>query len=168
LSELLHASLRDDGREEITVEEEVELAERYLALQRMRFGDRLQYDWHVDAGVADCLVPVLVLQPIVENAVVHSLDAGQQSLHVHIRAVARERDVEITVENDGIAGAADTPRAGHGVGLSTTRARLMTAHGDRASLTLRRPDDGGAVVRIVLPRRVAAPRRDFALHEVTV
>src|SRR4029078_5645973 len=77
LSELLHASLRDDGREEITVEEEVMLAERYLALQRMRFGERLQYDWHVGAGVADCLVPVLVPQPIVENAVVHSLDAGQ-------------------------------------------------------------------------------------------
>jgi two-component system sensor histidine kinase AlgZ len=147
--------LRDDGREEITVEEEVMLAERYLALQRMRFGERLQYEWHIEPDVADCLVPVLLLQPIVENAVVHGLDAGQRSLRVCIRAVERGNDVEITVENDGIIAHADAPRpTSHGMGLSTTRARLMTVHGDRASLTLRLPDDGGAIVRVVIPRRV--------------
>jgi hypothetical protein len=172
LSELLHASLRDDGREEITVEEEVMLAERYLALQRMRFGDRLQYEWHVEPSIADCLVPVLLLQPIVENAVVHGLDAGQPSLHVCIRAVERGNDVEITVENDGIAGHADVPPpTSHGVGLTTTRARLMTVHGDRASLTLRLPDGGGAVVRVVIPRRVVhrarTPRDVEALGAAT-
>lgn len=155
LSELLHASLRDDGREEITVEEEVMLAERYLALQRMRFGDRLQYEWYVEPTVAECLVPVLLLQPVVENAVVHGLDAGQPSLHVCIRAAARGGDVEITVENDGIAGHLDARRpTSRGVGLTTTRARLLTVHGDRASLTLHRPDDGGAIVRVILPRRI--------------
>lgn len=155
LSELLHASLRDDGREEITVEEEVLLAERYLALQRMRFGDRLQYDWHVDPSIADCLVPVLLLQPIVENAVVHGLDVGQPSLHVDIRAVGRGDDLEITVENDGPAGQNDAPRpTSHGVGLSTTRARLMTVHGDRASLTLHLREGGGAIVRVVIPQRI--------------
>jgi len=155
LSELLHASLRDDGREEITVEEEVMLAERYLALQHMRFGDRLRYEWHVEPDVADCLVPVLLLQPIVENAVVHGLDAGQPSLHVHIEAVARGTDLEITVANDGIAGVAEVPPpTSHGVGLATTRARLMTVHGDRASLTLHLREGGGAVVRVVMPQRI--------------
>ena len=154
LGELLHATLREDGREEITVDEEVALAERYLALQGMRFGDRLRHQLHVAPDVSDCLVPVLLLQPIVENAVVHGLDAGLDSLHVRIDAVATALGVEITVQNDGATlrpnGAGGS---GHGLGLATTRARLMTAYGDRASLTLLPRTGGGATVRIVVPRR---------------
>jgi sensor histidine kinase YesM len=156
LGELLHASLREDGREEITVDEEVALADRYLSLQKMRFGDRLRYDWHVSPEVADCLVPVLLLQPIVENAVVHGLDAGQMALHVRIAASATLEGAELVVENDGPSFAGRGSRVGGGgLGLSTTRARLITAHGDHASLTLRERDGGGVVVRIVLPRRTA-------------
>ena len=154
LGELLHASLREDGREEITVAEEVELAEKYLALQKMRFGDRLQFELHVSASVGDCVVPVLLLQPIVENAVVHGLDAGQDVLNVRIDAVPCASGVEITVENDGTAARRDGVR-GRGVGLATTRARLITAHGDLASLTLNARPEGGATVRIVLPRKLA-------------
>ena len=156
LGELLHASLREDGREEITVTEEVGLADRYLALQRMRFGDRLRYAWEVSPVVADCLVPVLLLQPIVENAVVHGLDAGQEQLTVRIAAVASDLGVEITIENDGPELRSESPRAGHGVGIAATRARLLTAYGDNASLTFHGRTGGGAVVRIIVPRRVAA------------
>ncbi|HEV8196872.1 MAG TPA: histidine kinase, partial [Gemmatimonadales bacterium] len=69
LSELLHASLRDDGRDEVPVREEVQLAERYLGLQQMRFGERLRYEVSVTPAVAEWLVPVLLLQPLVENAI---------------------------------------------------------------------------------------------------
>ena len=156
LGELLHASLREDGREEITVDEEVALAEKYLALQGMRFGERLRYEWHVAPDASDCLVPVLLLQPIVENAVVHGLDAGQERLTVRIDAVVGSDGLELLVENDGPELAGSGPRAaGHGLGLSTTRARLLTAYGDRASLTLKPREGGGVRVRIVLPRKVA-------------
>ena len=155
LSELLHASLRDDGREEIRIDEEVTLVERYLALQRMRFGERLRYECRVEAEVADCLVPVLLLQPIVENAVLHGLDAGQAALTVTIDVVSRGDGIRIMVENDG-ATVETTPRAGgHGVGLAATRARLQTIHGDRASLSLAPRDGGGATVRIELPKKIA-------------
>ena len=154
LSELLHASLREDGREEITVEEEIALAERYLALQGMRFGDRLRHELYVAPEVRDCLVPVLLLQPIVENAVVHGLDAGLDSLNVRIDAVATALGVELTVQNDGNA-LGQNGRVGHGVGIATTRARLMTAYGDRASLTLLPRVEGGVTVRIVIPRKTA-------------
>ncbi len=171
LGELLHASLRDDGREEITVAEEVALAERYLALQGMRFGDRLRYEWHVAPEVGECPVPVLLLQPIVENAVVHGLDAGQESLTVHVAAQATSLGVELTVENDGNElGQDSAQRNGHGVGLAATRARLMTAYGDRASLTLRPREGGGVTVRIVIPRTEAkrpAARAAAALQETT-
>lgn len=156
LGELLHASLRDDGREEITLGEEVMLAEKYLALQRMRFGDRLQYALDVAVDVRDCLVPVLLLQPIIENAVVHGLDAGLDSLQVRVSAEGVGDSVEITIENDGTVLRAGGDRgSGQGVGIATTRARLLTAWGDRASLSLRSRPEGGVVVRIVVPRREA-------------
>jgi two-component system, LytTR family, sensor kinase len=157
LGELLHASLRDDGRESISVGEEVALAERYLALQAMRFGDRLEYTCQVDPEVEECPVPVLLLQPLIENAVVHGLDAGLPSLHVSIDAVATALGVEITVRNNGTVLREDlAPTHGHGRGVATTRARLLTAHGQRASLTLLPQDGGGVTVRIVIPRDAVA------------
>jgi len=173
LGELLHATLREDGREEITVEEEVRLVERYLALQGMRFGERLRYRLDVAPAVADCLVPVLLLQPVVENAVVHGLDAGQDVLTVNVAAVATDGGVAITIENDGASWEPTTGTAartsGHGVGLSTTRARLMTVFGDQSSLTLTPRAGGGAVVRIAIPRKTAilAPRSETALQVAT-
>lgn len=153
LSELLHASLREDGRGEVPVREEVLLAERYLALQQMRFGTRLQYDLRVAPEVAECLVPVMLLQPLVENAVVHGLEAGQERLRVMIVATPTAEGVELRVENDGPSlDPAAAPVGGHGVGLAATRARLATAHGDRASLTLLTRAGGGVTVRLILPR----------------
>lgn len=157
LGELLHASLRDDARQEITVEEEVALAERYLALQGMRFGERLRYELSVAPGVSGYLVPVLLLQPIVENAVVHGLDAGSETLRVSITARETGTGVELRVENDGPTASSTGARAGgSGVGLALTRARIETAYGNAGSLELRPREGGGAVVRILLPR---APTR---------
>ena len=156
LGELLHASFREDGRDEVTIAEEIALAERYLALQKMRFGDRLAFHVHVHPDAAECLVPVLLLQPIVENAVVHGLDAGQERLNITIRASATGGNVELTVENDGALVRSDAARSGgHGVGLASTRARLITAHGDRASLTRVPGARGGGTVRIKMPRKRA-------------
>jgi sensor histidine kinase YesM len=155
LGELLHASLGDDGREEITVAEEIALADRYLALQAMRFGDRLRYTLDVSPGVADALTPVLLLQPIVENAVVHGMDSGQESLTVAIVAAEHGEDLELRVENDGHALAGEGHRpGGHGVGLAATRERLATVYGARATLTLFPRDGGGVIVRIVMPKSV--------------
>ena len=156
LGELLHASLREDGREEITVEEELALIDKYLALQRMRFGERLRYDIHVAPDVGECLVPVLLLQPIVENAVVHGMDAGLDRLNVRIDAGGVAEGVELIVQNDGSTLRLNGAKGpGHGVGIATTRARLITAYGDRASLTLIPRAEGGATVRIVIPRKTS-------------
>ena len=150
LGELLHASLRDDGRESITVQEEVALAGRYLALQKMRFGERLKYTVQIAGGAADRTVPVLLLQPIIENAVVHGMDAGQEHLNVDIVARLAADALELVVENDGPVESRGNG-SGHGVGLSTTRARLATAYGERASLTMESRDTGGMRVRILVP-----------------
>ena len=158
LGELLHASLRDDSRQEVTVDEEVALAERYLALQGMRFGERLRYELTVAPGVSGYLVPVLLLQPIVENAVVHGLDAGSETLRVSIAAIETTKGMELRVENDGPTASSSGARmGGSGVGLALTRARIETAYGSAGSLELQPREGGGTVVRILLPR---TPRRD--------
>ena len=149
LGELLHASLREDGRETIPVREEVALAEKYLALQQMRFGERLAYTCDVSANASGRMVPVLLLQPIIENAVVHGLDAGQERLNVRVAASTRQDGLELLVENDGPADARSN--GGHGIGLAATRARLTTAYGDRATLTLEPRTEGGMTVRILVP-----------------
>jgi sensor histidine kinase YesM len=105
--------------------------------------------------VADCLVPVLLLQPLVENAVVHGLEAGQERLNVSIAAASVPEGLELVVENDGPALAPMTSDDGHGVGIAATRARLTTAYGDRAGLTLRPRDGGGVSVRLIVPRSKA-------------
>lgn len=150
LGELLHASLREDGREQIPVREEIALAGKYLALQQMRFGDRLTFSCDVAADAGGRSVPVLLLQPIVENAVVHGMDAGQERLTVRIAASTTPQGLELLVENDGPADAKSNG-AGHGIGLSATRARLATAYGDRASLTMEPRAGGGMAVRILVP-----------------
>lgn len=149
LSELLHTTFREDGRESITVREEVALAEKYLALQQMRFGERLKYTCDVAADASEHAVPVLLLQPIIENAVVHGLDAGQQRLNVRVAARTVAQGLELLVENDGPADARSN--GGHGIGLAATRARLVTAYGERATLTLEPRVEGGMSVRILVP-----------------
>jgi hypothetical protein len=150
LGELLHASLHEDGREEIPVREEVALAEKYLALQQMRFGERLRYHCDVSADASERAVPVLLLQPIIENAVVHGLDAGQQRLNVRVAAHVVLKGLELIVENDGPVDSRSNG-SGHGIGLNGTRARLTTAYGDRATLTLEPRAEGGMTVRILVP-----------------
>lgn len=160
LSDLLHASLRDDALDVVPVREEVALAGRYLALQRMRFGDRLWYDLAVAPEVAECPVPVLLLQPLVENAVVHGLETGQERLRIAITAAASADGLELRVENDGAALDSGARAAGKGVGLAATRARLATAYGELAFLQLLPRNGGGVVVRLMLPRsggRAASP-----------
>jgi len=121
--------------------------------QAMRFDDRLTYELHIEPIVGDCLVPVFLLQPIIENAVIHGLDAGQASITVRIDATATSRGVELTVQNNGSeVGSRSGGARGHGLGIATTRARLSTAYGQLASLELLPRENGGAVVRIVIPR----------------
>jgi two-component system LytT family sensor kinase len=154
LSELLHASLRDDDRDTVTLSEEVALAEQYLALQKMRFGDRLTHVTRIEPNAAHVQVPVLLLQPLIENAVVHGLEAGQERLQVTILAHVAEDVLEIRVENDGptLPCEADPSANRPGVGVAATRARLVSACGDQASLELLARDGGGVVARVRIPQ----------------
>jgi hypothetical protein len=131
LAELLRESLGLGGQERITLAKELSLAEKFLAIERVRFGDRLRAE--ISSGDAGgCLVPPLLLQPIVENAVTHGVahlvDGGT------IRISARRRGAALTVVVENPCDPDRARGSGAGVGLANVRARLRALHGAAAGL----------------------------------
>jgi LytS/YehU family sensor histidine kinase len=126
LADFLRDSLALGGEERITLERELALVERFLAIERVRFGSRLQVE--IDGrDAARCLVPPLLLQPIVENAVTHGIAHVLDGGTIRVAAAQRARRLTILVENPCDA---DRPRGrGAGVGLANVRARLGALHG---------------------------------------
>jgi two-component system sensor histidine kinase AlgZ len=124
LADLFRHVLVDRG-EAVTLAEEVELARRYLDIEQVRFGDRLQVEWSLDAGAARAKVPPLLLQPLVENAVKHGVEPSAAGAQVKISTQRRGGTVVIKVTNTVPAG--QGPR-GHGVAQDNVRDRLRLLH----------------------------------------
>jgi sensor histidine kinase YesM len=155
-TDYLRSSLGSPRRGDSSVGRELDLAEAYLQLQHLRMDDRLRYSVDADAGLRALALPPLLLQPLVENAVLHGLepkvDGG--TLRVEVRADAAQ--LVLTVTDDGLgpdhgAGPASRRRAGNGLALRNLRERLRTMYGDAASLRLQ-PAAPGTRATIRLPR----------------
>jgi signal transduction histidine kinase len=172
LSELLRVTLEGTSEQEIPLSRELELLQLYLDIMQVRFQGRLVVDIHVDDEVMDALVPNFVLQPLVENAVMHGVSKVEGAGRIELRARCMGDEVVITVRDNGPgldASAASSALAsltsngdgalhasGGGVGLSNTRARLEQLYGVEQHLALRRAAEGGTVAEIVLPYHTAA------------
>lgn len=152
-SELLQATLDDRGLEPVPLREERELLERYLEIQKVRFGSRLSVVWDMDPALMDHAVPGLLLQPLVENALAHAIGRSRAGGTVTIRAHDASEGLVLQVEDTGADPAAGDPASssGRGIGLDSTRARLVGLFGDRARVTLTPRDGGGTVATVVLP-----------------
>jgi signal transduction histidine kinase len=147
LADFLRDSLALGAEERITVARELGLVERFLAVERVRFGDRLSIDVS-SAGADGCLVPPLLLQPIVENAVTHGVAHVLEGGTVRVTAERAGGTLRLAVENP--CDPARPRRDGGGVGLANVRSRLQALHGADAWMTA---EDAGSrwVVRIALP-----------------
>jgi signal transduction histidine kinase len=157
LGELLRATFDAPGRHEITLGEELELVDRYLSLQRIRFPDRLRVEFSVEPATRSARVPALLVQPLVENAIEHGLTTADGG-RLQVSAVRQGGQLVIEVRDDG-PGFSATRAAGDasaGVGLANTRERLALLHGAAATLECLDAAEGGGVVRITLPWRTAA------------
>src|SRR5262249_33264299 len=153
--ELLRQTLDLGAAQEIPLDAELALLDRYLDIQRARFGDRLRVGLTVDPDARDAAVPVLLLQPLVENAIRHGLaehvSAGR--IDVEARRVGPRLIVVVNDDGAGLPGEAMPPR--ERVGLGNTRARLETLYGaDHRFVLVNR--DRGARVSIDIPFRTAA------------
>lgn len=130
LAEYLRKSLRVGTADAITLSEELELASSYLAIERIRFGPRLEFAQQIDESVRSFRVPPLLLQPLVENAVTHGVGNLLEGGVVQIAASRDGDDVRISVENRCDP---DRPsRSGEGIGLANTKRRVKTFYGDAA------------------------------------
>jgi signal transduction histidine kinase len=153
LGDLLRVQLRRDAPDEVPLGDEITFVERYLAIEQVRFRDRLRVQWDIAPDTTNAIVPRLLLQPLAENAIRHGIGRSSAAGLVVI-ASARHGDwLEITVTDDG-PGPTDNPDNG-GLGLVTARARLRHIYGPTADVTLSRAESGGAIARARLPFRHA-------------
>jgi two-component system LytT family sensor kinase len=156
LSALLRATLERDGVQEVPLDEELATARHYVEIMRVRFGDRLVVAEEIDPRARKALVPHLVLQPLVENAVEHGIAQDPGAGRIWIRARAEDGHCTLTVADDGPGPAGGSEAAvREGIGLTNTRRRLAQLYGPAATLTLQPRREGGTEVVIRLPYRAA-------------
>jgi two-component system, LytTR family, sensor kinase len=155
LGDMLRATLDDTLPQEIPLARELDLTDKYLALQRIRFGDRLRVERQIDPGSLDALVPSMFLQPLIENAIVHGVGAKPGDGWVKIESRPVDGQLVVTVSDSG-NGFAQTGGNGTGIGLANTRERLATLYGGAQKLELQSVTGAGARVTIEIPLRRGA------------
>ncbi len=154
LSELLRLSLTISERQEIPLDQELHFLDRYLLIEQIRFGDRLRVEKQVDPATLNALVPTLILQPLVENAIRHGIETRIAPGLVRVVAQRNGQDLRLEVSDSGRGvGPAPSEPIREGVGLSNTRARLQELYGGSAALNLQWPKAGGLTAEIRLPWR---------------
>jgi signal transduction histidine kinase len=152
LSDFLRLSLASGGAQEVTLEQELAHLRSYMEVQMVRFRGRLTLTVEVPPELLSCIVPNLLLQPLVENVVKHAVAKDARPVHAEVRAHRRgdELVVEISDDGPGLVPAAPGPRR-EGIGLANTRARLRRLYGDQHGLTLEGRPGGGTRVVVTLP-----------------
>ena len=151
LGAVLRQVLQGEKRQEVPLNEELRFIEQYLAIEQVRFSDRLRVQWSIDPSVRDALVPEFILQPLVENAIRHGIAKRSEPGTIELSAEVIDGSLVLTVKDDGPGYSEEQAEAG--VGLRNTRARLDTLFGDSAQLELRRGESGGTIATVRLPLR---------------
>jgi two-component system LytT family sensor kinase len=154
LSDLLRYTLEESAEQEVPLHRELDFLDEYIELMQIRFQGKLSVEMKVDGETRDALVPSLILQPLVENAMKHGVSHVAGTGRIALQARREGKDLVMTVTDNGPG-----PGGGdEGIGLKNTNARLREMYGDRYRVTLRPANGGGTIAEVVLPFRSGALR----------
>jgi two-component system, LytTR family, sensor kinase len=159
IGELLRTILDSESANEAMLSQEIAATEQYLAIEQTRLGERLRLDVVLAPDTLDAMVPCLLLQPLVENAVRHGIAPRVEGGMIRIRSLLHNARLQISIQNSGAAHAdANRPvQPANGIGLKNTSERLRSLYGDDHKFELQWPEAGGCEVTMELPLRRAAP-----------
>lgn len=149
LGDLLRQALRSSTEQEVALAEELDFIKGYVEIERMRLGDRLQVTWEIAPEALQIKVPSLILQPLVENAILHGVAPIAQPGALVIRAARDDQSLHLQVRDTGPGLPEETKPQRLGIGLSNTQARLQRLYGSRQRFELL--NDNGLVVNIQIP-----------------
>lgn len=150
LSDLLRLSFAGGDAAKVPLADELAFVRRYLDIQQLLLEDRLKVNYAIDAEALDAQVPNFILQPLVENAVVHGISRRAANGHIEVGGKVVDGRLRLWVSDDGPGLSGASPRR-HGIGLSHTRARLTHLYGSEQALEIDSPEGGGYHARLCLP-----------------
>ena len=156
LSELMRIALDGGRKPEIPLSEELHFVDRYIEIQRMRFGERLKVERDISPGTPGLLVPALLIQPLVENAIHHGIEPRGTGGRVCISTALEGEMLVIVIEDDGVGLDAAKGSSGSGIGLGSIRERLAALYPGRHEFRTQVPEGGGARMILKFPARRSA------------
>jgi two-component system, LytTR family, sensor kinase len=154
LSELLRHALEATNTQEVSLREELDFLRRYIEIEQTRFGKRLKIEMTIAPETLDALVPNLILQPSLENAIIHGIEPHAREGRIELKSRRDGDQLHLEVRDNGRG--LREEQIEEGVGLSNTRARLQQLYGERQQFSIANGAAGGAVVTMTIPFRAAA------------
>ena len=151
LSDFLRRVVEDSDRQRVSLGEEMDFAQKYLDIQKVRFAERLQVNLDVPRKLLPAQVPSLILQPMVENAIKHGIAKRVQGGTIRIAAWCSNGTLTLSVYNDGPSLLAEWEKTHPGVGISNVRTRLQSLYGEQFKLSMKNQEPGGVEVSISVP-----------------
>lgn len=167
LSELLRISLHALEQQEVALSAEIDFVKHYATIQQRRFGDRLRFHFEIENGLADCAVPSLVLQPLVENAIRHGIGTHKEPDVVTVHASSRDGRLHLEVRN--LASVLEDSQERlftRGVGMANTLARLEQLYGARQSFDIHNLEPRGVAVLLSIPLHSPSATRNELVGEL--
>ena len=153
IGDLLRTSLDSEVTAEVTLSQELAFTEGYLAIEQTRLGERLRIDIAVPLETRDALVPNMLLQPLVENAVRYGVAPLIEGGWIAIKSALNADRLRIVIGNSGRRGEGEQKKNGNGIGIGNTAERLKTLYGANFEFSLGWPEAGGCEVVLELPLR---------------
>jgi len=148
LSDLLRAVLVNQKADFIPLQEELKLTQHYLAIQQIRFQDRLKVEYEIHPATELCSVPQLILQPLVENSFTHGISELTNNAIIRITSKIERTRLVIEVIDNGVGNKQRKVSSGTGLGIKNTMLRLQQAYGENANLDFQHPPEGGTIVTL--------------------